>query len=421
MRKTLLFIPLLLLVLPARAWDFCWPNEDGIMLYYNVVSQDEQCCELALCQGIEYNCDTLRIPEVAISRGNQERGDPDTTYAVIGIGTRALSYAEMNKQGVYPYTGPSTFRVVQLPYGLSYISNTAFNGSGVEEIVWPENNEWFRSIGNRAFTKSALQHIVIPKTTEAIGEYAFSDCLLNSVEFEEGNKKLTLIPDNCFYSCYWLTETRLSPSITERGKSAFEGCWRMKTVRLSPNLKTIGSFAFSRCSGLEAPRLPYGLQFIKSYAFQGHPKWKSLELPATMCDIHEYAFSCGTIPGMAYDRMGIDTLYVNCETPPYCVSEFVFGAYTYDDEERNYTSSIKKTWLVVPVGSVEEYATTWPWTRFDISHIIGRDVSGIKGTKVREDGAESIFSVDGRQMPEPRQGLNIIRYKDGTAKKVVVK
>lgn len=48
-------------------------------------------------------------------------------------------------------------------------------------------------------------------------------------------------------------------------------------------------------------------------------------------------------------------------------------------------------------------------------------MSGIKGTRVREDGAESIFSVDGRQMAEPRQGLNVIRYKNGAIKKKVLR
>ena len=31
----------LLLVPPVQAWDFCVPNEDGVMLYYNIVSEDE--------------------------------------------------------------------------------------------------------------------------------------------------------------------------------------------------------------------------------------------------------------------------------------------------------------------------------------------------------------------------------------------
>ena len=30
----------------AWAWDFCVPNEDDIMLYYNVVDEDEGSCEV---------------------------------------------------------------------------------------------------------------------------------------------------------------------------------------------------------------------------------------------------------------------------------------------------------------------------------------------------------------------------------------
>ena len=63
----------LLLVPPVQAWDFCVPNEDGVMLYYNIVSEDEQSCEVAYCHHASYICDILTIPEMGIlNRGNRD-------------------------------------------------------------------------------------------------------------------------------------------------------------------------------------------------------------------------------------------------------------------------------------------------------------------------------------------------------------
>ena len=71
----------------AWAWDFCVPNEDGVMLYYNVVDEDEGSCEVAQNKDAIYNCRVLRIPErVILNRGNRDFGDPDTVYTVVGIG-----------------------------------------------------------------------------------------------------------------------------------------------------------------------------------------------------------------------------------------------------------------------------------------------------------------------------------------------
>jgi hypothetical protein len=48
--------------------------------------------------------------------------------------------------------------------------------------------------------------------------------------------------------------------------------------------------------------------------------------------------------------------------------------------------------------------------------------AGIDGVKV--DGSqdeESIFTLDGRQIDFKQKGVNIVRHKDGTAKKVLVR
>ncbi len=410
MRLLIVILSFLLYIPSVWAWDFCVPNEDSVMLYYNVVDEEELSCEVALCKGAEYRCDILRIPEqVVLNRGNWDNGDPDTMMTVVGIGKHAFHYNHL-----HPETSNAAceFDTVILPYGLSYIDDYGFAGSYMTKLVWPEDNRWFHHIGQFVFRDTGLRELTIPKSTQTLSEYSFTDTALQSVVFEEGNTHLTRIPQHCFYRCSTLNYVKFCSSVTEIEKEAFLDCAGLHTVEFGSGLKSIGENAFEGCKWLEAPKLPYGLEFIRNKAFGSHYlyyAWDELEIPATIRDIGEYVL------------VGIRRLYVNKEVPPYCLSEKTFGDYGYDNKEKKCTRVIKGRKLIVPMGCVEEYATTYPWDRFDRSCITARDLSAIKPTKVKTSQPEGVFSLDGRRWAKSQKGLNIIRYKDGTARKVVVK
>ena len=385
----------------AWAWDFCVPNEDDIMLYYNVVDEDEGSCEVAQNKDVIWNCRVLRIPErVILNRGNRDFGDPDTVYTVVGIG-RSAFYSRYKP--IIPdkdYDPTSLFEHVVLPKMLSYIADSAFYGClWISSLEFPEGNKWLQSIGEYAFAWAGPTKLTIPKTLRTISPHAFEYSGLGYVEFEEGNEHLTAIPEYCF-----------------RGSS-------LVRVKFSPEMEVIGDYAFAECVDLEPPVFPYGLGVIGNGAFKQHKYWSSLEIPETIMDIGEHAFSSKSNPK---DKdcpavLHIDTLYVNKETTPYCVSEKSLGDYQYSYKERKHVRPITGTYLVVPQGCVEEYATTYPWDRFETRYILARDLSGIKPAKVKTSQPEGVFSLDGRRLTKTQKGLNIIRYKDGTAKKIVVK
>ena len=385
----------------AWAWDFCVPNEDDIMLYYKVVDEDEGSCEVAQNKDAIYNCRVLRIPErVILNRGNRDFGDPDTVYTVVGIG-RSAFYSRYKP--IIPdkdYDPTSLFEHVVLPKMLSYIADSAFYGClWISSLEFPEGNKWLQSIGEYAFAWAGPTKLTIPKTLRTISPHAFEYSGLGYVEFEEGNEHLTEIPEYCF-----------------RGSSLLR-------VKFSPEMEVIGDYAFAECVDLEPPVFPYGLGVIGNGAFKQHKYWSSLEIPETIMDIGEHAFSSKSNPK---DKdcpavLHIDTLYVNKETTPYCVSEKSLGDYQYSYKEKKYVRPITGTYLVVPQGCVEEYATTYPWDRFETRYILARDLSGIKSAKVKTSQPEGVFSLDGRRLTKTQKGLNIIRYKDGTAKKIVVK
>ena len=387
--RIFLSILFLLCTVSVQAWDFCAPNQDGIMLYYNRIPDDEAACEVAPAREADYCYPVVRVPAEVVIQADQERGGPDTTLTVIGLAHSAFARGMMKK--------------IELPFTIGYIGYGAFsNCQWLESIEWPDGNEWLYSIGEVAFYNCGqLLHFQIPKTVEEIGERAFYRSGLQSVDFEEGNPYITSIPKECF---------------RESG---------IVNLTLPPTIREIGEYAFADCAALNPPRLPVGLKIIGSYAFYNHHQWSQLELPETVTDIGDYAF-CHQVKDEGgvnpYRKLlFVNTLYLNAKRPPYCLSTKTLGDDTYDNSKRMFTPNITDLVFVVPIKTPEVYQTTYPWSRIAIPCYRTRDTSGIPSVTAtqQEDADESIFSLDGRRLDFRQRGINIVRHKDGSASKVL--
>ena len=76
--------------------------------------------------------------------------------------------------------------------------------------------------------------------------------------------------------------------------------------------------------------------------------------------------------------------------------------------------------LFVPVGTIDKYKATEGWK--DFMWITEGIPSGIGEVKTEVDKTEvSRYTIDGKKLSEPQEGINIIKMSDGTTKKVIVK
>lgn len=93
------------------------------------------------------------------------------------------------------------------------------------------------------------------------------------------------------------------------------------------------------------------------------------------------------------------------------------NALTYRDEF-SYES---RAWtLYVPKGTKNAYQNSEAWSY--CKEIIEMETSGIDSVILNPDAKEvSRFSADGQRLAVPVKGLNIVKYSDGTVRKVVVK
>lgn len=154
--------------------------------------------------------------------------------------------------------------------------------------------EGITRIGDNAFcrdfykegAKSVLSKVTLPESLTVIGESAFMDCQIESVEFPEG---LTEIGDSAFLRCP-IQSLAFPDSLTTLGGSAFNGT-PVKEVILPDHLESVGGFCFQFCEQLETVVLPASLKTIGEYAFACCPTLTRVTIPEGIAEIGDSAFT----------------------------------------------------------------------------------------------------------------------------------
>lgn len=106
---------------------------------------------------------------------------------------------------------------------------------------------------------------VIPGNIITIGRSAFSNSLLESVDFKEAKKLLDIE-----YSAFEKTNVKivtLPPTLTWLRKFAFYECEMLEEIYLSPDLKMIEKSCFEGCESLKYVYMPRPVGGIEALAF----------------------------------------------------------------------------------------------------------------------------------------------------------
>jgi hypothetical protein len=281
-------------------------------------------------------------------------------------------YTSNDEIGEYAFAYCSGLTSLTLPVGITSIGEFAFSGC------------------------SGLTSLTLPAGITSIGEYAFLDCSgLTSLTLPDG---ITSIGSRAFYGCSGLTSLTLPAGITSIGDDTFSGCSGLTSLTLPAGITSIGEYAFSGCSGLTSLNLPAGITSIDKYAFSGCSRLTSLTLPAGITSIGEFAFSYCS---------GLTSIYVYAEKVPR------IGRYAFEG------CASRKCTLYVPKGTYDNYRLS-EFGYFE--NIVEFDATGIDKTTTSTDVEEvSRYSLNGQRLAVPVKGLNIVKYSDGTVRKVVVK
>ena len=203
--------------------------------------------------------------------------------------------------------------------------------------------------------------------------------------------------DWAFYGCSGLTSLTIPSGVTSIGDKAFRGCSKLTSLTIPSGVTSIGDWAFSGCSGLTSLPIPSSVTSIGNYAFYGCSGLTSLTLPSGVTSIGNDAF---------YGCSGLTSIYVYPENLPELESGIFSGC-----NAQNCT-------VYVPKGTYDDYKAS-EFGYFE--NIVEFDATDIDKVTTSTDAKEvSRYSVNGQRLSAPAKGLNIVKYSDGSVKKVVV-
>ena len=181
------------------------------------------------------------------------------------------------------------------------------------------------------------------------------------------------------------------------GDGAFSGCSGLTSLTIPSGVTSIGDLTFNGCSGLTSLTLPSSVTSIGWYAFKGCSGLTTLTLPSSVTSIGLEAFSgCS----------GLTSIYVYTKKLP------ELGYYVFNGcDAKNCT-------VYVPKGTYDAYKSS-EFGYFE--KIVEFDASGIDKVTTSTNAKEvSRYSANGQRLSAPAKGLNIVKYSDGSVKKVVV-
>ena len=242
---------------------------------------------------------------------------------------------------------------------------------------------------------SVLTSLTLPSGLTEIGEGAFAECSgLTSITLPSG---VTSIGECAFIHCSGLTSITLPSGVTKIGNDAFQYCSGLTSLTLPSGVTEIGDLTFTACSGLTSLTLPSGVTSIGDYAIYDCSGLTSITLPSGLTSIGDDAFQYCS---------GLTSIYVYTEKLPKMGSS-VFG-----------DCDAKKCTVYVPKGTYDDY---WLSEFGYFENIVEFDPTGINNVITSNDAKElSRYSVNGQRLSAPAKGLNIVKYSDGSVKKVAV-
>ena len=319
---------------------------------------------------------------------------------------------------------------IKLPESLEEIGDYAFSDSKLLNAVdFPSS---LKHIGQNAFAYcKSFTTLTLPSTIETIGTYAFRNCeSIAKVYYDVPDAKgadifffstsngctadkviiganVRVLPQGVFYNAKNLVKVEFEERGEEQkltlGESSFARCSNLQKIELPVGLDTIAESSFMRCSVLSEVRLPESLENIANNAFSECTSLKTIEFPSTLKSIGHSAF----------EDVVLQMITVRATTPP-VLSKLVYTGYS-----RLYpTFSDYSAEVHIPKGTLADYQAT-DWNNFTLIDDLETGVEDVVGGAPVY--AVDYYSLDGRKLSKPQSGITVVRYSDGTTRKLISK
>lgn len=174
-------------------------------------------------------------------------------------------------------------------------------------------------------------------------------------------------------------------------KGAFRECKKLESIDISNSVTSIGDLVFCGCTRLTNIDIPNSVTSIGENTFYKCTSLTDINIPNSVTSIENQAF---------YECDNLKSIYLNSSNPP------TINKTTLPQNE--------DLTIYIPRGSYTAYWLSY-WGNYNLVEYDPTDIQGV--TTSAHNGVEKYFSIDGRPLPGPCKGVNIIQDTDGKTRK----
>lgn len=337
-------------------------------------------------------------------------------------------------------TVPEKVTVNGTSYTVVAVDSYAFDGStGVTSITLPNT---VTDLGSYSFRNTTgLKSFNIPTSVTTVGSYCFDGAGFESVTIPD---ELTTLGTGAYINCASLKTFNTGDGLIKFSTYLVKNDSALTTINFGKSINELGSYAIQNCTGLETFTIPATVGKVGSYMAAGS-RMKSL--------VVEDADSTLTMPTYLFftsETVELPEVYIGRNFSKYsCFKKVTIksltigpkvtafdsnwpGAATGITEVKSLISNpsqlvptfsdevYQTAKLIVPTGTKELYQNAEGWKPF--YNIEEADQTGITDVATaRQATVAARYAVDGRQLTQPQQGINILKMSDGSTRKVFVK
>ena len=287
----------------------------------------------------------------------------------------------------------------RLPYITDLKLTGELNGTDISFIrTLVKKNLRFLDLSEaRIVEGGAIYYSNYRTSNDIIGSYMFynpdyspiSPCAISKINLPNS---VTGIEEGAFKSCTRLTDINIPNSVTSIGPETFKSCTSLTDINIPNSVTSIGERAFSGCTSLTDINIPNSVTSIEWATFKFCTSLTDINIPNSVTSIGEQAF---------YNCDNLKSVYMNASTPPF------IGSQAFHNISKDLT-------IYIPRGSYTAYWLSY-WGNYNLVEYDPTDIQGV--TTSAHNGVEKYFSIDGRPLPGPCKGVNIIQDTDGKTRK----
>ncbi len=166
-------------------------------------------------------------------------------------------------------------------------------------------------IGDFAFYGCTyLDSVSLPSTLKSIGDLAFADCPIETIDIPSG---VTSIGQSAFNGCSNLTSITIPEGVKYIERQAFQACSSLTSVTIPDGVIQIGMYAFVDCTGLQTVSIPSSIQSIVNYAFKGCTSLTTVNVPCSWENNPLYTFEEGVTVNIADHNRNANGACIVCK------------------------------------------------------------------------------------------------------------